>query len=1199
MSRKSTTLRRFGAGSLGACMLLATPYLGAVANAAAPAPGTAATVTIASQTGNTGSTLNDGTNATVKISATTTPNGSGQAAVAGVRFSYQAATGGPVVIGTDTTAPYAAEWAPPAAGTYTEIAEALDAANTVINSSSKPGVVVAATTSSVHISSPADGAMVGAFGGNIVVSGTRSSDLPALSISAQTRDNSSGTLTAAGAPTAVAVGTPAPGADQAWSATVAAPACVNSVTAGDCDVVITAVASGTSASDEVVQAKLYTQTLTTFTVAPATATKPVGVAQNYVVTATDQNTKPIAGLTVDVTASGSATALPANGTTGPAGTFTFAGNNTVAETATFTVQSWINGASYVVGTDFSRTATLTSYASTPTTLAISATPVKALYAAPSEYDGTTPIVDVCVIDQNSQGTPNAAVPPANLITTITRTTTSGTTVTGPTTSTVVPVQDTRTGKGNCYVIQQSAAAGDFGQDVFNAYYENNGTPGYQAGSSDVAATAVTLKFATLDITTPSNTQAQQGTNANIAFTVKGLDGTPFGNRKVALSLSGVDASFPTTQPAGTTFTGPGAATCVTDANGVCNVTVTDPTAGTDTVTATDSITDATLNQIATGDSASSFIEFRALPVTLTEVDPNNYAYVTRAAGGNDYAYNSYPYDPKPGDAVSADYYLYDANGDALRGVSATFTLDHGFFTPDCSNVNDYKTCTFAPAIADGAMVGNLLNEGSTKTFTSNSSGLVHVTFAIGRDAGFDDDGRVNYSFTVVANGGSYVSGPANSSSYFLRNEFSTDYSYYGPGSYNSAYNGASLEVLPYSATDKLSGDVNDTRFIVHAKDQFGNLVEDCSIAVAVTGTAAQLDDSSMCSSYTNNVNSNELHTTNTTTTAGSPATVTATWTAPVTTFKAVTPATTPATYTVNTATSPKTASFTVNVYKVDNMNLAYTFASTPGNSVPVNTAVTTSVTVKDQKGNPVQGQSVQFIRSGPGSQSGGDSGYTNAAGKTGFSFSSTETGVATITVIVKDGNGNELSRGVQNVTFTSAASALSVSLTTGAINPGKPASVIITGTPGDVVNLFAQTAPATSFTQVRTGLVIGSGGTVEVPITPRRNTQLYASNGSASNVVTLFVRPAIALTGTTVGKTASFTGSIVPGVSGSRVRLFSVSNGVLKLQAETFTTADGKFSFPAKAYAVTAGQSAQFLAQTTTNANNLSGQSPRTTVTFG
>ncbi|MCW2598789.1 MAG: hypothetical protein JWM02_618, partial [Frankiales bacterium] len=409
MSSTSRTLKRLGVGSVGVITLLATPYLG-VAPALAAVPSGPATVQIVSQGSGTGSTLSDGANTSVKISANVTVPDASNAAVAGVRFFSQVGAAAPVLIGSDTTAPYSVEWSP-AAGTYNEIAEAFSAASTVISTDQVTGVVVDATSPSVHISSPAEGATIGrspgSAGGTIVVSGTRSADLPQLAVTASTRDNSDGSLAASGTSSNVPAGTvTVPAGSNAWSSIVDVPACPVGAGAAGCDVVITATAA--LGSDETTQASLYSQTLTTFVVAPTSATKPVNAPQTYVVTATDQNSKPVGGLTVIVT-DNSATAnetstgtdvaddagppvVPSSttGATGSDGTFTFVGKDTVAETATFTVKSALNGTTYVPGTDFQRTATLTTYAPTATTPSITLVPQKSLYAASSEYTGSTP-----------------------------------------------------------------------------------------------------------------------------------------------------------------------------------------------------------------------------------------------------------------------------------------------------------------------------------------------------------------------------------------------------------------------------------------------------------------------------------------------------------------------------------------------------------------------------------------------------------------------------------------------------------------------------------------------------------------------------------------------------------------------------------------------------------------------------------------
>ena len=209
MSHLSKTLRRLGVATVGACTLLAMPYLGGgAAFAVAPTITTAPAITIVSQGNNWASTKFDGTNSTVKISANVlVPFNAGTDTtwqpVAGVRFSYQTGSGtgvGPAVaIGTVTTVPYSIEWAPPAPGSYTEVAETLNAAGAVMTTTSK-AVNVDANAPSVRITSPSGGASIGVnptssiVANSIIVSGTRSADLPGVTLTANVRDNSSGVI---------------------------------------------------------------------------------------------------------------------------------------------------------------------------------------------------------------------------------------------------------------------------------------------------------------------------------------------------------------------------------------------------------------------------------------------------------------------------------------------------------------------------------------------------------------------------------------------------------------------------------------------------------------------------------------------------------------------------------------------------------------------------------------------------------------------------------------------------------------------------------------------------------------------------------------------------------------------------------------------------------------------------------------------
>jgi hypothetical protein len=1135
MSSTSQALKRLGVGTVTVATVLAMPYVG-VASAFAAAPGVAPAptdVTITSQVTGNSSPRNDGTDTTVKVSANVAyapavSPASNAAAPGSVKFTYRPAGGTTdVLIGTDATAPYSVAWTPPAGGGtgYTLFAEALTSTGA---SYATPAKSVARTTSvtdasSVHITAPVEGGTEGYYAstlpaGNVIsVSGTRSSDLPTIDLYTQVRDNSTGVLN----PTAitlgtpqgtVAVGTPAAGASQAFSGsatfTTAIPA--------DADVVVTAVATGSGTngtSDEVTEAKLVKQVLTNVTVTPTTATKPVGATQAYVVKAVDQNAAAIAGLKVTASnsASGPSTIAPASAFTDAAGNATFTATAAGAPgTTTFTFQTQLNGASYVSTTDFSRTATLTSYTSTPTSATLTAAPSKALYAGQTEYTGTFPKVTLCVIDQNGNGTP--AGTGGTPIVTDTRTD-SNTTALLP--ATAVTVTTTAVAGTNCYTVNYPAATGTFGSDVIKAYFENNGTPGFQTGSTDVAAPDLTTKYANLTITA-LDTQSQKGTPTTVSFKVLGVDKTPFAGRQITLSTpTTATTGFTATQPAGTTaptVASPSAVIATTDANGVASATVnsqptTPATPGDVTVTVTakdDVATSVAPSQVPTNVSAASTVTFRDASTALATLAQQTYTIIrpgdstATPTSGTTTAVSGV----RPGDVVQYSYQLQDANTGAtkvLKNTSVALSLDHGFFTPDCTGTaatgtDAYSKCTFTPAPADGAKVGALKSLGSTLTLVSDASGNVTFSVAIARDVAFDQAGAVAATLTGVANGGTKAS--------TTKTGFTT--------AGVTPINGGAVKIVSAGVTpsnnNSISGDVvgtTGTSFLVQLTDQYGNLVTlpVATVAVTVAG-GGTLDKATTAGSFLTVPDPIKL-TSSTTSFSGQSNTVTATWNAPVTTFKATTTLTTPATTTYAVATpttTPLTDSFTVNLYAIDKANLTYTFASTPSNAVLVNTAVTTSVTVKDQKGNPVQGLPVSFIRSGPDTQSGNGGQSTNTAGKAGYSFSSTTPGTATVTVIVSDGSGNELSRGVQNVKFSNAGSTGTLSITAdrGTIIAGEMSNITVTGTPGASYDVFAANRPSSTFVVAHRG-ILGANGKSTFEVHPLNNVNLIAHSGTATS----------------------------------------------------------------------------------------------------
>jgi hypothetical protein len=157
-----------------------------------------------------------------------------------------------------------------------------------------------------------------------------------------------------------------------------------------------------------------------------------------------------------------------------------------------------------------------------------------------------------------------------------------------------------------------------------------------------------------------------------------------------------------------------------------------------------------------------------------------------------------------------------------------------------------------------------------------------------------------------------------------------------------------------------------------------------------------------------------------------------------------------------------------------------TFDRTPkADPVAPGTVVTVSARVLDQFGNPVQGQPVQFFRTGStnnctsttqnGTGNGGAT-TTGPDGRAGFSFSC-DASNQTVTIVVQDKNGNELKRGTQNVTFANAQQPQSPAATnTASTSPSASASQ--STSPSASASASQSTSPAPSCTPAQQNLRI-------------------------------------------------------------------------------------------------------------------------------
>ena len=113
-------------------------------------------------------------------------------------------------------------------------------------------------------------------------------------------------------------------------------------------------------------------------------------------------------------------------------------------------------------------------------------------------------------------------------------------------------------------------------------------------------------------------------------------------------------------------------------------------------------------------------------------------------------------------------------------------------------------------------------------------------------------------------------------------------------------------------------------------------------------------------------------------------------------------------------------------YEVDYAASTFTITSTPEGTLPVGSAVTETVTVLDQEGNPVEDLDVSFLRAGPGDQQDGDpnSGNdTNSNGQAFYNFVGTEAGTAQISAVMTEDGSEPIRTLTDSVTFGNGSDA--------------------------------------------------------------------------------------------------------------------------------------------------------------------------------
>lgn len=953
----------------------------------------AGNVTLYSQFTGGASIQNDGVNQTIHLLA-----GAGSDATQ-VRFQYDNGGATPVVIATvnrDSNGAFSFEWAPPVAIINTTVdveAVSLNAGGTALATDSV-STLVSANARAVDIAN-APGSALGAFvqpyttEGNTATLGAVTGTTSGNSVELSERTDNAATTTPATLGTANAQGiSPFNGtvdlSNYGFDTTATAPI-VNEAIIG------ASVNGGNSDDAEVV--KVAKQSVGNVDVTSSPATPIPNGATKITVTVTDAASggKPVAGAQVvadQATGADGAGIADAKYTDGN-GQVTY-NVNAPTPAGSKAYSFYVNTTdvdAFENGVDFRKSVTVTSVAQN--VQALTSSSADGAQFDFNEYDAPS---DISALLKDQSGRPFAGQTVSYSYTFVPfNAPPTGTTVTPPPRG--LAVTDAN-GKANIPFVpatKTGPGTGDYtsGTYTLNVFVDNNGTPGQQDG--ELAAAPLVFKagdstLAFSDVPVPSNGAATDatkiaGTTATFDASLKLGDGTALPGRTVRFTYSPKADSFLAAQggqPAGTTRSNDTVAVGTTDAAGVTSVAVTDPVKTPDAAELGNNLDAETIVTPATAPAvASSEADEVADTLDLDFVDntPNFKTTVKVVSGGIG----------KPGTATSGTVTLTeDADKDAATaetpvgaGQAVTLTVGGKAFFTD----GTYKS----GATGSDAELKNLGQTLVVQTGDNPATPGVETNYAsfqtsIARDEGFDDDGKVT---AVVTGAAGTFSGKDNQ-------VFDSSMPINGGDVKLVRTPNQNIPTDPARTGDAVADQV---KFDVFTTDQFDNRVGGASVAItdssatATTTTPAQSDfvaDGDFTVSDT----------------AAETVTLTGKWTTGTTVYTA-------APNTVG-AGQPETLTGTATqeFYTVDFNASKFTIVQNPDGRVAVGSAVTEVVTIVDQKGNPIAGLNVAFIRQGPGNQQDGDENratQTNANGQSFYTFTGTEAGTARVSAVIFDG----------------------------------------------------------------------------------------------------------------------------------------------------------------------------------------------------